>query len=220
VRGGAAVAFLLIAAAACAPGANEGAERAAHAAVAAELGDVAIALGSARDSTSTQLEALSLVLTWMEGTSDASSSGLIDILTRLRERARAPGSLETVADLVATCSLQRISSPELRRRFLALNRALAELAQIGEPAFERYRLRLEESLSPGMWRLVFLSQSGTHPVDYRTALSELSGAGFDRTLRTLRRGAQSYADALGALATEAAALRDELRSNGRPVDEP
>jgi hypothetical protein len=195
-------------------------KRAANVTVMNELGAAITALQAARDSTGMQLDALAYVLSWMENQSDASSAGLIDALSRLKHRHRAPTSLDAVATLIVTCNLEHVGDESVRRRLVALQRSLGQLAHTGEAAFEHFRLRLEDSLSPGMWRFVFLGASGTHPVDYRTTLHDLHAAGFDRVLRTLMRGASDYAQHLGQLAGEAAALADKLQSGSAGSDQP
>jgi hypothetical protein len=195
-------------------------KRAANVTVMNELGVLFTALQAARDSTGMQLDALAYVLSWMENQSDASSAGLIDALSRLKHRHHAPTSLDAVATLIAACNFEQVGDESVRRRLVALQRSLGQLAHTSEAAFEHYRLRLEDSLSPGMWRFVFLGESGTHPVDYRTTLHDLHAAGFDRVLRTLMRGASDYAQQLGQLAGEAAALADNLQSGRAGPDQP
>lgn len=186
------------------------AQQAARDAVAAELASTHGAIMVALDSTEQQLAMLRHLLGWLEETEDASSTGLIESLSRLRTRHRAPAAVDAIGELVWTGRLVDVPDASLRRRLVALRRHLAAASAAGEAEFERYRVRLEELLSPGMWRHVFQRESGRHAVDYRAQLSDLHAAGFDRTLRSLLRGLDEHRNALRGLAAETGALLAEF----------
>jgi hypothetical protein len=92
----------------------------------------------------------------------------------------------------------------------ALQREVSAASSAGEPAYERYRARLDETLSPGMWRLIYMNESGTMPVDYKQALRELLESDFARTVRPVLRDGAAYLERLNALLQETQSLVTEL----------
>jgi hypothetical protein len=186
-------------------------QRDAVIALASDLNNVHALIGAARDSTDQHIALAQHLIGWMEQKEDASSTALVQALTALQRPTRAPASLPSVADLAATGQLGVVADGDVRTRVLLLDRRLAQAATAGEPIFERYRMELEASLSPGMWRYVFYGETGTFDVDYRAALRTLYERGFDRTLRSVLRGLRAQRHELDALATEAGALRAALQ---------
>jgi hypothetical protein len=178
---------------------NGNADHDARQRLASELTAVHAKVEIACDSTATQLAMGRYLLSWLEQTQDASSTGLVEAITRLRQRHRIPQSLDVLGELAATGQLQRAGDAALRTRLVALQQRLQLASAAGEPEFERYRIRLEDELSPGMWRLVFLGESGTLPVDYKATLRVLLDAGFEHTVRTVLRGVQDYQQHLNAI---------------------
>ena len=187
--------------------------RAQHAAlesVTTELSHVSDALKAAIDSTSNQIRLAQHVMGWMAQEEDGGSAELVAALTGLKKRADGPIALTAMAALGADGKLGAVGDAATRRRLIALDRRLAAAALIGEPAFEHYRVRLEEALTPGMWRFIFYDESGKYPVDFKGTLRELTHSNFDRTLRSLLRGLTERRVELEALAAETSSLRRAL----------
>jgi hypothetical protein len=218
--GVAVMAVLLLGAVAGEQWRNMRAHRTAEAAIADELASVNQRITAALDSTKHQIERAEYFLGWLELNHEASSAALVHDMSSLRYRYSAPASLTSVAELAATGGLDVVSNASLRRRLLALDRRLAIAQASGDAEFELYRTRLEEALSPGMWRYVFHGESGKYAVDYRAALRELHAAGFDRALRSVLRGLQENRDELAALASETRAVLSELQQGHSTRAEP
>lgn len=185
---------------------NLRARQRARDAVASELAGLRSAIAAALDSTDQQLGMAQHLLGWLEETEDASSTGLVESLSRLRRRHRAPRAVDAIDELASTGRLAELSDASLRRRLLALQRHLRAASFVGESEFDRYRVRLEALLSPGMWRHVFRRENEGHVIDFRAQLRELHAADFDRTLRSLLRGIEEYRKELRELLAETRAL--------------
>ncbi|MGH7575332.1 MAG: hypothetical protein ACREM1_09445 [Longimicrobiales bacterium] len=178
----------------------------AHRDLTRALGQTHDAIVAALDSTDQRVATAQYLLGWFEQTEEASSTGLIESLSVLRTQPEAPAAIEAIDDLVWTGQLISISDRDVRRRLLALQRRLHAASAVGEVELERYRVRLEELLSPGVWRHVFQRESDGYVIDYRGQLRELHTAGFDRTMRSLLRGLDERRTELQYLSAEAHAL--------------
>ena len=184
----------------------------AFTALLSDLDDVHARVAAARDSTDQQIIRARHLLNWLEQAADASSAGLVATLSALRQRADAPSSLITTAELATSGELDEVVRDRaVRTRLLALDRRLLLAAAEGDPVFENYRMQLEQSLSPGMWRYVFQMETGQHPIDYRAALQELYSKGFDRTIRSMLRTLQTQRAELDGIEMESRKLLEALR---------
>lgn len=178
----------------------------AHRDVSHALSQTHEAILAALDSTDQRVGTAQYLLGWFERTEEASSTGLIESLSLLRTQPKAPAAIDAIDELVWTGQLTSISDRDVRRRLLALQRRLHAASAVGKAELERYRVRLEDLLSPGVWRHVFERESDGYVIDFRGQLRELHTAGFDRTLRSLLRGLDERRAELQNLAAETNAL--------------
>jgi hypothetical protein len=81
-------------------------------------------------------------------------------------------------------------------RLLDLERRAGTLGTVGRTAHEEFVLELERALPHNEWMFLFEVDQVARPLDYRTALSLLASAEFDRSLRTIVRSLQEHRAAL------------------------
>jgi hypothetical protein len=183
-----------------------------------ELSSLHEALVVARDSTDGRIARATHLINWFEGTEDGGSAELVSAIAALTKPVSVPVGLASVADAAATGSLGEISESDLRIRLLELQRRLDRTGSTGALEQKAYDRRLEELLSPGMWRYVFFAESGEFPLDFKASLRELHEARFDRSVRSMLRGLGERRAELDGLEREVAALIDLLYgADGAPI---
>lgn len=193
-------------------------QRATLKTITADLYAVHNDITSTLDSTNAKLATAEHMLASFEQRDDASSAELVNGLSALCHVPQTVGRLRSVASLAAAGQLNVIRNDSVRGRLLALDSDLAELRSHEGLVLERYRARLEDSLSPGMWRYVFYGESGTFPIDYRATLRELAAVRFEGTLRSAIRTLRERRDRLALSAKESEALLTALHAPSGDVE--